>query len=212
MISTSHSIPSFFRKKANTIQIDLISVITRGSHKGCDRGGKGRISGQCDGPQSKFTSQTTYRKLPATSGHQHASSTHTKYVIYTPMLTTPYTIYTLVLCKMLFQRGNQGISTSWPFCVYMYVCVDMCTTMCIWRSEDNLWTTLPPWEFQELYLGYKAWQQAHRAMSPAHDCCWCFQAIFCSCMGMCKYMCIESLISQSWNYKCFWDTRFLVCG
>lgn len=78
---------------------------------------------------------------------------HTQYVIYTPMLTTPYTISTLVLCKMFFQRRNRGISMSWPFCVCMYVCVDMCTTVCIWRSEDNLWTTLPPCEFQELYLG-----------------------------------------------------------
>lgn len=140
---------------------------------------------------------------------------HTQYVIYTPMLTTPYTISTLVLCKIFFQRRNQGISMSWPFCVCMYVCVNMCTTcvpLCAYGGQRTTYGQLfHRVNSKNCTEGYKAWQQAHRARSPAHDCCWCFQAIFCSCMGMCKYMCIESLISQSWNYKCFWDTRFLMC-
>lgn len=164
---------------------------------GCDRGGRGRISGQCDGPQSKFNSQTTQnlsQKINTENCQQPlAISTppqHTSCTSYTPMLTTPYTMYTLVLWKMFSQKRNQGIQMSWPFCVCMYVCVDMCTTMCIWWSEDNLskLVPLPPCEFQELYLGCKAWQRAHPTMSPAHDCCWCFQAIFCLCMGMCKYI------------------------
>lgn len=99
---------------------------------------------------------------------------------------------------------------SWPFCVCMYVLT--CVPLCAYGGQRTTYGQLfHRVNSKNCTQGYKAWQQAHRARSPVHDCCWCFQAIFCSCMGMCKYMCIESLISQSWNYKCFWDTRFLVC-
>lgn len=93
-------------------------------------------------------------------------------------------------------------------CMYVLTCVPLCAYGGQRTTYGQLFHRVNSKNCTE---GYKAWQQAHRARSPAHDCCWCFQAIFCSCMGMCKYMCIESLISQSWNYKCFWDTRFLMC-
>lgn len=108
--------------------VTVFQVLPGVSHKGCDRGGKGRISGQCDGPQSKFNSQTTYRKLPATSGHQHASSTHS--TSYTPpcwQLPTQYLHWFCVRCS------SKEETEEYPWvglfvcaCMYVLTCVPLC--------------------------------------------------------------------------------------
>ena len=96
---------------------------------------------------------------PLATAHTYTSPVHTKQTIHRPILTATYTTqYThWFLCKILSYRRNQGLVMKWPIGYLMFqvslvcisflcalVCVDMCTTVCICRSQDSLWKSVLP--------------------------------------------------------------------
>jgi hypothetical protein len=48
----------------------------------------------------------------------------------------------------------------------VYVCAHMCTMTHMWRSEDNIWKSVPPYGFQGLNSGHQTWQQASLLAEP----------------------------------------------